>query len=1033
MWLSRNERPSRSKLKRNLFTFCHQNDASRRHRPRLRSRLSASAALAQIAAPALWAEGPSVSYEYDDYGNCKAITNELGQRSTYTYDEYRRCTSYTEPLNASGWKGSGTVVASRTWDWIYDRYILETGQPFDSSVHTKNEWRIQIEPAFNAAGDRRMTARTHDLQNRIVTESSRGVHPAGPIGNWYWSVTDGENHSWTYDENGNKQTYTDPQGRLTTYTYDLRNRLKDTIETKRADQSVNPTTTILYDTTGNKTDVTFPDTRSQHWRDYDVFGQAWTFIDERNNTTNLSYQWGPMKKLLTVTTHRTRDGGGTEDQPTTFGYDFMGRPIQVSFPDASTEVSTYEFGQVDSFKTRKNQTKRVHYDARGREDYHTWDNDAAPRIDRAWDDANRLSAISNIFSSIDYGYDDAGQLIWEGDEIAGSGGRTQTNYYRYPDGSVAHLHYPGGAYVRHDYTARGQLAATGWDDDDNNWWMKLAAYTYLSDGKVGRVDYGNGVQSAIGYDERGFINAIDHYNVPANQDYSSRQYWRDDRDRITAYQKSYNPAANQMEDGHGDRFAYDNEGQLTDAWYDASDPHGNTTGWARKDHFDYDALGNRQGSSNNVASRNAGLDQINFARRDNGLNQYSSWTPSIIYHDDNYPGWNAPGNGVMMAEGFVTASYNALNQPIAIWSPNMPAGMFTWFGYDPLGRCVKRWVSDSGDVYSNPATYFHYDGWNLLQEGMNAWGPARVYVHGNRVDEIVWSYNTFTGDQAFHHYDARGHCTLLTSSTGDILEQYEYDAFGQAYFYDAAGMATTVNGQPGSPFGNRFLFTGREWLTDLHVYDYRNRMYQPELGRFLQPDPKEFAAGDYNLYRYAHNDPVNKSDPFGLEPLAKGLLDVPAEVLKKTYDNMRQTAKESHDNSDKLTGGKKPTEYRIDSYRENGQVKATKPEKGYNSPTPNTAAPKLPAGIKESQRLSQAHDHVGTPGIHYGNDRYSANDVRNGGANPLASAVGSTIDGGKVQEFYIPSDVQGIRAANQGGGYFSTSDGVNFTPVPYHP
>ena len=445
------------------------------------------------------------------------------------------------------------------------------------------------------------------------------------------------------------------------------------------------------------------------------------------------------------------------------------------------------------------------------------------------------------------------------------GGRTQTNYDRYPDGSVAHLHYPGGAYVRHDYTARGQLAATGWDDDDNNCWMQLAHYTYLADGKVGRVDYGNGVQSAIGYDERGFINAIDHYNVPLNHDYSSRQYWRDDRDRITAFQKSYNPGANPMEDGRGDRFAYDNEGQLTDAWYNAVDPHGTTSGWMRKDHFDYDALGNRQGSSNNVASRSSGSTPITFSRRDNGLNQYSSWSPSIIYHDDNYPGWSWPGNGVTMAEGWVTASYNALNQPIAIWSPNMPAGAFTWFGYDPLGRCVKRWVSDSGDIYSNPATYFHYDGWDLLQEGMNAWGPARVYVHGNRVDEIVWSYNTFTGDQAFHQYDARGHCTLLTDSLGDILEQYEYDAFGQAYFYDAAGGATLVNSQPGSPFGNRFLFTGREYLSDLKLYDYRNRMYQPELGRFLQPDPKEFAAGDYNLYRYCHNDPVNKTDWNGLD------------------------------------------------------------------------------------------------------------------------------------------------------------------------
>jgi hypothetical protein len=42
-------------------------------------------------------------------------------------------------------------------------------------------------------------------------------------------------------------------------------------------------------------------------------------------------------------------------------------------------------------------------------------------------------------------------------------------------------------------------------------------------------------------------------------------------------------------------------------------------------------------------------------------------------------------------------------------------------------------------------------------------------------------------------------------------------------------------------------------------------MYQPELGRFLQPDPKQFDAGDYNLYRYCHNDPVNKRDPLGLD------------------------------------------------------------------------------------------------------------------------------------------------------------------------
>lgn len=143
--------------------------------------------------------------------------------------------------------------------------------------------------------------------------------------------------------------------------------------------------------------------------------------------------------------------------------------------------------------------------------------------------------------------------------------------------------------------------------------------------------------------------------------------------------------------------------------------------------------------------------------------------------------------------------------------------------------------------------------------GSNAWGPGKVYVHGNRVDETVWSYNTFTGESAYHHYEARGHCTLLTDRSGSILEQYEYDAFGQPYFYTSFGQPLTT----GSSFGNRFLFSGREWLNELRLYDFRHRMYQPELGRFLQPDPKQFAAGDYNLYRYCHNDPLNKADPLG--------------------------------------------------------------------------------------------------------------------------------------------------------------------------
>jgi RHS repeat-associated protein len=120
-----------------------------------------------------------------------------------------------------------------------------------------------------------------------------------------------------------------------------------------------------------------------------------------------------------------------------------------------------------------------------------------------------------------------------------------------------------------------------------------------------------------------------------------------------------------------------------------------------------------------------------------------------------------------------------------------------------------------------------------------------------------------TGEWRYHHYDGQGNCILLTDTGGNIREQYDYDAFGMPYVYSAGGATLAAAAQ----WGNRFLFTGREWLSDLRIYDYRARQYQPELGRFLQPDPQEFAAGDYNLYRYCHNDPVNRSDPTGLVSL----------------------------------------------------------------------------------------------------------------------------------------------------------------------
>jgi RHS repeat-associated protein len=169
---------------------------------------------------------------------------------------------------------------------------------------------------------------------------------------------------------------------------------------------------------------------------------------------------------------------------------------------------------------------------------------------------------------------------------------------------------------------------------------------------------------------------------------------------------------------------------------------------------------------------------------------------------------------------------------------------------------------------------FAYDGWKPVVE----WDGASTFVawnmYGPGPDAILMRYRGSDASYLHYHSDQFGNVKFLLNSANLGIEKYTYDAFGATKITDWAGNVLTD-----SAYGNRFMFTGREYLSTTGIYDYRNRMYSPLIGRFLQTDPMRFDAGDNNLFRYVGHNPANRTDPQGLleDDGAPGMNDGPHE------------------------------------------------------------------------------------------------------------------------------------------------------------
>lgn len=780
-------------------------------------------------------------YNYDGYGNLVSTTNALGHinvmsyteqgliqsitdpnqgTSHFIYDRMNRVTQVTDPLNHSKvleYDNKGNVVSitdalAKSFLMTYDPLgqPLKMIDPMNGTTQFTYNAKLQVVQVRDALNH---TSRNiYDDHDWVIMS----IDVMGDTTRYYYDnvgqvigqeLPSGCFITYHYDALGRLVCVADQLGVMQSYVYDVNGNV---VSQTNAEGYV---TTFQYDALNRLIQSTDATGHSEYYS-YDNNGNLLSYLDKNGNAT--TYTYDALNQMLTerdalnnVTTY-TYDANGNltsvtdaRGGMTSYQYDANDQLTKIVFANGKTRQLVYDAnGNMVSCTDESGHQMGFVYDALNRLTQKTYPDNTTDSF--TYDANGNMLTANNADAEITFTYDDLGKLLSET-----LNGLTTSYAYDIRNRTVTKT-YPSGRTITEEYDYRQRLTGL---KENNRYFVTLG---YNANDFLTQRAYDNGTSTNYVY------NALNQLTQLT------------DNPNIANVQMTYDAVGNMLSKKDllrptkSEAYGYDALNRLTSFKQGEITTGVEIPNPLKQVQYAMDALGNRTTvTTNGVATQYTA----------NNMNAYTAVTGMSLQYDDN---------GNLTSDGSHTYQYNYNNRMISV-----DYGQTAAYKYDALNRRIQKTV-----VSTNTTTNYYYCGDQAIEERDANNAVSATYIFGISVDDVLQMQRS--GSTYFYHKNHLGSVVALTDGSGNLVERYEYDPYGQPLFFDA-----NDNALEQSVAGNAILFTGRDLDVETGLYYYRARSMYYKIGRFMQNDPLLFLDG-YNMYSYVNNCPVLVTDPFGL-------------------------------------------------------------------------------------------------------------------------------------------------------------------------